>query len=104
MCVGLCLWCNSRERVIFLGILDVNFEVGWMSVDRLRTLATTDLPLEVAAVAAWDALFVGGTIYVWQGFLRKGLGKGDLECEFKISMKPLKCREKLSKISPHHEL
>ena len=47
-----CLLCNSQKRVIFPGIIDVNFEVGWMNIDRLRDQETVDLPLEVAVMAA----------------------------------------------------
>ena len=36
-----------------------------------------DLSFGVAAVAAWDALFLGEAIYVWRGLFRKGLGIGE---------------------------
>jgi len=36
--------------------------------------AAIDLPFEAAAVEARDVVFLGGAIFVRQGFLRKGIG------------------------------
>ena len=49
----------------FFNVFDENIKMGRMSVGRSAPLVAIDLPFEAATVAAWDALFLGGVIYIW---------------------------------------
>jgi len=51
--------------VLFFNIFDVNIKMGRMSVGRTHAPVAIDLPFEVVAATAWDALFRGEAISVW---------------------------------------